>query len=46
MSMLRCVIVGFHSVVEEDYSLLGYDAMFAGSLLPTFHSSLLLPSSG
>jgi hypothetical protein len=26
--------------------LLGYDPLFAGSLLLTFHSSVLVPSSG
>jgi hypothetical protein len=43
---VKLVIYGYCCVVDEDYSLLGYDAMLIGNLLLTFQSSLLPPSSG
>jgi hypothetical protein len=32
----HCVIWGIHSIVDEDYNLLGYDAMLIDTLIPTF----------
>jgi hypothetical protein len=41
-----CVILGAHRLADEDYCVLVYDAMLICSLLPTFRSRILLPSSG
>jgi len=37
---------GFHSIADEDYSLLGYDSLSNGNLLPMVCRSLLPPAYG
>jgi hypothetical protein len=39
-----CVICGLHSVAEERYGFLGYDAVFIGYLFPAFGRTFVPPS--
>jgi hypothetical protein len=41
----RCVISGFRRKVDENCTLLGYDAANSGNSLSTFRDNLSVPSS-
>jgi len=40
------MISGFRHEVEENWTLVGYDAASSGNLLPMFQDNLSAPSSG
>jgi len=42
---LTCVISGFRREVDENCTLLGYNAASSGNSLPTFRDNLSVPTS-